>query len=140
MLPPDALAEAERMGLTPEEFLAQMRAAQQTNGPAVPPEFAADVRSRPGGRRSATGVAAAWLHSTPPRQRGRASSTHRGLPTTVSVWQRSTMPAASFCARYWARGRSGDLDRAVAGWELAVKLTPPDSPDRIARLNNLAPV
>jgi tetratricopeptide (TPR) repeat protein len=35
MLPPEALAEAERMGLTPEEFLAQMRSAAQQMPPAL---------------------------------------------------------------------------------------------------------
>jgi hypothetical protein len=35
MLPPEMLAEAERLGLTPEEFLAQMRAAQQQMPPAL---------------------------------------------------------------------------------------------------------
>ena len=40
MLPPEALAEAERLGLTPEEFLAQVRTTRQSGstGFDIPPE------------------------------------------------------------------------------------------------------
>jgi tetratricopeptide (TPR) repeat protein len=138
MLPPEMLAEAERLGLTPEEFLAQLRAAQQTNGPAVPPEFAADLRAaqegeqryrRSGDLAALDAAAAAWARILDAP----------GFSSTNDRFRLAALNNASgvFLRRYWARGRSGDLDRAVAGWEQAVKLTPPDSPDRIARLNNL---
>ena len=35
MLPPEGLAEAERLGMTPEEFLGEMRAAEQRMSPAL---------------------------------------------------------------------------------------------------------
>ncbi|HAJ37425.1 MAG TPA: hypothetical protein DCL15_17280, partial [Chloroflexi bacterium] len=40
MLPPEGLAEAERLGMTPEEFLAQVRAAHRSEGGAfdIPPD------------------------------------------------------------------------------------------------------
>ncbi|MCS6848347.1 MAG: CHAT domain-containing protein, partial [Anaerolineae bacterium] len=44
----------------------------------------------------------------------------------------------AFLRRYWARGRMADLERALALWQQAVALAPPDAPDRAMYLNNLA--
>ncbi|MCS6846804.1 MAG: tetratricopeptide repeat protein, partial [Anaerolineae bacterium] len=44
----------------------------------------------------------------------------------------------AFLRRYWARGQMADLERALALWQQAVALAPPDAPDRAALLNNLA--
>jgi tetratricopeptide (TPR) repeat protein len=138
MLGAEGLAEAERLGLAPEEFLAQVRAAQQTSDPAVPPAFAADLRAAQEGeqRYRRTGdlaaldtAAAAWARILDAP----------GFTTADTRFRLAVLNNAGgvFLLRYWASGRIDDLNRALAGWEQAVKLTPPDSSDRSALLNNL---
>ena len=183
MLPPEGLAEAERLGLTPEAFLAQLRAAQQMpptlrevlaalaaegveihsqeeleqalasrpdlrakleaavaagDGPSVPPEFADDLRRaqdgeqrylRSGDLAALDAAAAAWTRILDAP----------GFATVDARFRLAALNDAGgvFLRRYWAHGRVEDLNRALAGWEQAVKLTPPDSPDRPSLLNNL---
>jgi hypothetical protein len=138
MLPPEGLSEAERLDMTPEAFLAQMRAAQRTSSPSAPPEFADDLRAAQEGE-----------------QRYRRTGDLAALDTAAAAWTRIldapgfatadarfrlavlNNAAIVFMRRYQGRGQVRDLDRALALWGEAVAATPAGSPDLPGYLNNL---
>ena len=183
-LPAEALVEAQRRGLSPEEVLAQLRAAQQMpaelrevlaelaaggieirtaeeleqalvarpdlrakledvvqaadNRPAVPPEFADDLRTAQesvqrylgtGDRAALDSAAAAWSRILK----------HAAFSSVAEGFRLAALHSAGgvFWRRYWAGGRLDDLNRALELWQQAVEATPPDSPDLPMYLSNL---
>ena len=107
-------------------------------GVSVPPQFREDLQ------RAQQGV-----------QRYRQTGDRDGLDAAAAAWSRIlehpdfqasddrfrlaalNNSGGVFLRRYRAGGRVEDLNRALTSWERAVKMTPPDSPDRPSLLNNL---
>ena len=111
-------------------------------------------------RREARGavpaVFASWLATAQQAERRFLQTGDRNaLTTAVEAWRQilehpafQTAPLEFRCAVlnnaggtflrcYWAQGRAADLERALTFWTEALAATPPDSPARPSRLNNL---
>ena len=139
MLPPETLAQAEAAGLTPAQAIeAAAQAMDIGSGVDVPSRFRNDLQQakeaeqryrRTGDRAALDAAAAAWQRVLDDPAFARSQER----------FQLAAMNDAGviFLQRYWSVGHIADLNRAIELWQRAVELTPPDSPDRPARLNNL---
>jgi CHAT domain-containing protein/tetratricopeptide (TPR) repeat protein len=141
VLSAEGLAEAARKGLTPDQFLTQLRATEEMQsscGPAVPPEFEDALRCaqeaeqhylRIGDRTALDSAAAAWSRML----------NDDAFASAPEDFRLAALNSAGgvFLRLYWERQRIDDLNRALELCERASRTTLPDSPALSARLTNL---
>ena len=130
-------ADLERALAARPDLQAKLAAALG-GGPAVPPQFQADLEQaqmaeqryvQHGDQHGLNEAAAAWERILQ----------HPIFSRTDDRFQLKALNDSGvvFLRRYWAQGQLADLNRALQSWQTAVQRAPPDSPELPIYLNNL---